>query len=91
MQLSDILFYAYALMVLYLLTCIKERLVNWLWWYPPNLRGMRDFRLRHIVGGWFVWVGMVLPIIVAYERNRRSLPFSGEQRAASSGTNSAVF
>jgi hypothetical protein len=45
MQVPDILFYAYVLMVLYLLACIKDAIFNWLWWYPPHLRGMRSFRL----------------------------------------------
>lgn len=34
--LRDILFYVYLLMVLPLLVSSHDKLMNWLWWYPPT-------------------------------------------------------
>jgi hypothetical protein len=91
MFLSDIIFYVYLLMVLPLLAYTRERLLNWLWWYPPNWRGMRNFRLRRFIGSCIVWFAMVTPIVIIYERNRRSLPIFGVQRAMTSGASSVIF
>lgn len=87
--LIDILFYGYVLMALQLLAIYFNTLLNWLLWYPPNLRGMRAFRLRRFFMGLIVWCAAVLPVFILYERSRKPNPLMGVQRAASG--NSTIF
>lgn len=85
-MLRDILFYIYLLMALPLLAAYYNKLMDWLWWYPPRLRRMRIFRLRRFVGFFAVWTMMVMPIMKLYERNRGPDPLLGFQRASSGGS-----
>jgi hypothetical protein len=85
-MLRDILFYVWILMVLPTLAYHKDTLIDWLWWYPPRLRRMRIFRLRRLVGFFFIWCAMCTPIIIVYERSRRSSPLFGIQKATSGGS-----
>ena len=48
-MLCDILFYVYLLMVLPTPVWNYDKLSNWLWWYPPSLRHLRQFRIRNTV------------------------------------------
>lgn len=42
-MLRDILFYVWLLIVLPTLAYCQDKLIEWLWWYPPHLRRMRIF------------------------------------------------
>lgn len=63
-------FYLYTLIVLPLLVLNTQTIYNWLWWYPPHLRGMRMFRLRRFVGYLILWVAFVSPGVYLYELSR---------------------
>jgi len=76
-MLTDILFYAWLLMVLPSLVLNHSKILDWLWWYPLNLRRMRNFRLRRLVGFFFIWWYWCVPLIIMYERSRSLNPLLG--------------
>ena len=63
-------FYLYTLMVLPTLVYNTRTIYNWLWWYPPHLRGMRMFRLRRYVGYLLLWIAFVSPTLHLFERSQ---------------------
>ncbi|RMZ71984.1 hypothetical protein GMOD_00006970 [Pyrenophora seminiperda CCB06] len=77
--------YLYLLVVLPILLKHRETIQNWLWWYPPHLRSTRAFRLRRFLDFYLIWLAMILPIVIIWERGKRSNPIA-VQSALSGGS-----